>query len=75
MYLFLRVRDIFFYDLVEDIFWAFELGVVTFYSHYFSVLTFHDAPNFLDVLCWDLLTLALLFLTNVSISSIVSSIV
>ena len=35
-HLFLRIREIFFYDFVEDIFWAFVLGIFSYFYPYYS---------------------------------------
>lgn len=71
-HLFSRVGLIFFYDFVENMFWALELGFFTFYSYSSQVGYFHRIPDFLDVLCQEHLDLTF-FQTYVQISSIVSS--
>ena len=60
-HLFLQVREVFFYDFVEDVFWPFELGFFTlFYSYYFQVWSLHCFLYFLEILGLELFFLIFL---------------
>ncbi|KAL6074148.1 hypothetical protein STEG23_025631 [Scotinomys teguina] len=52
---FLLVGKIFFNDFVGYVFCAFELVFFSFfYPYYSNVRPFHDVPDFLFILCYDL---------------------
>lgn len=53
-HLLLQVRRIFFYDLAENIFWAFEMGLFSFLCNYSWFWSLHGVPDFLDVCVMDL---------------------
>ena len=49
--IFLKVREVFFYNLVKDMFWPFKLGIFTlFYNYLPEVWSSHCVEYFLDVL-------------------------
>ena len=58
------VQIIFFYDVVENIFWAMALGLFNFfYSYYSYESSFHGITDFLDVVCQENLELTFFWLT------------
>lgn len=61
---------IFFYDFVEDSFWAFELSIF-FYSYFIFDLVWLWSPKFPGCLCGNILDLAFSF-TNIKISFVMS---
>ena len=65
-------KKTFFYDFVDNIFWAFEVGYFfSLYFHYPLVWFIHSVPDFLDLCVWvgrgQEVFLDLAFLTNLCI--------
>ena len=61
-HLFLQVREVFFYNFVEDIYWPFKLGLFTlFYTYYPQVWSSHCVLDFLDVLGQDIFAFHIFF--------------